>query len=273
MFDVTLDKKTAYDIYIIAEACLKAQTRDSFSQDVIGRTQQILRQEMTICGVMEIDTAKIISILNAGFPATFLASIIDVDECFRSPLYRRWLNVQTPQGIEFGRRGNSLSADESELYESFKISNVLAHGMVDLDHRYTTYFSFAQIQGRVEPHHLYLMSFMIPHLHVAYRRISHARRRSDLSGMLGGQSQTSCGPAQSVVDNTNEMKCVPKISSRELEVLRWLLNGKSNWDIGKILNISEFTVKNHVQKILKKLNANSRQHAVAKALEAGLIQL
>ncbi len=273
MVDVTLDKKTAYDLYVIAEACLKAQTLGNFSQDVIGRIQQILGQEMTACGVGEIDSAKIVSIDNVGFPSDFLASVIDTDECFQSPLFRRWLSEKTPQAIEFGGCRNNLSADDAGLYEDFQISNVLSHGMVDLDRRYATYFGFAQIQGRVEPHHLYLMSFMIPHLHVAYTRISHARRSSNLSATLGDHAPTSFGPAQSNLDNLPEVECKPNLSVRELEVLRWLLNGKSNWDIGKILSISEFTVKNHVQKILKKLNANSRQHAVAKALEAGIIQL
>ena len=63
------------------------------------------------------------------------------------------------------------------------------------------------------------------------------------------------------------------LSNREIEVLKWLFQGKSNWDMGAILNISENTVKNHVQNIIKKLNANNRQHAVAKALEMRVIQL
>jgi len=45
------------------------------------------------------------------------------------------------------------------------------------------------------------------------------------------------------------------LSGRETEVLRWLCSGKSNWEIGKILGLSQYTVKNHVSKILKKLMA------------------
>jgi len=44
---------------------------------------------------------------------------------------------------------------------------------------------------------------------------------------------------------------------RETEVLRWLCSGKSNWEIGKILGLSQYTVKNHVSKILKKLMATA----------------
>ncbi|MCU7920772.1 MAG: LuxR C-terminal-related transcriptional regulator [Candidatus Thiodiazotropha sp. (ex Dulcina madagascariensis)] len=61
------------------------------------------------------------------------------------------------------------------------------------------------------------------------------------------------------------------LSKRETEVLQWLCSGKSNWEIGQIMSLSEYTVKNHVSQILKKLEANNRQHAVAKGIEMGLI--
>ena len=61
------------------------------------------------------------------------------------------------------------------------------------------------------------------------------------------------------------------LTQREQEILRWLKEGKSSWDIGKILNISERTVKFHVTNALVKLNAVNRTHAVAIAMEKNLI--
>ena len=63
------------------------------------------------------------------------------------------------------------------------------------------------------------------------------------------------------------------LTPRELEVLKWLANGKSNWAIGEILSISEHGVDYHVRNILKKLNADSRLTAVVKGLHNGLISL
>src|SRR6266852_2217358 len=48
------------------------------------------------------------------------------------------------------------------------------------------------------------------------------------------------------------------LTSREQEVLKWIHLGKSNIEIGTILEISPLTVKNHVQKILRKLNVQNR---------------
>lgn len=61
------------------------------------------------------------------------------------------------------------------------------------------------------------------------------------------------------------------LTDREVEILRWLMEGKSSWDVGKILSISERTVKYHVNNICVKLNAVNRTHAVAKAILNNII--
>ncbi len=63
------------------------------------------------------------------------------------------------------------------------------------------------------------------------------------------------------------------ISLREKEILHWLKKGKSSWEISQILHIGASTVNFHVKNILQKLNAVSRTHAVALAIERGLINL
>src|ERR1041385_2420202 len=60
------------------------------------------------------------------------------------------------------------------------------------------------------------------------------------------------------------------LSQRETEVLSWAMAGKTNWEISMILNISERTVKFHIQNLMVKLEASSRAHAVAIALGQGL---
>jgi LuxR family maltose regulon positive regulatory protein len=60
-------------------------------------------------------------------------------------------------------------------------------------------------------------------------------------------------------------------SSRELEVLRELCNGRSNKLIGQLLNLSENTVKFHLKRVFKKLGADSRAGAIAAALQKRLV--
>jgi LuxR family quorum sensing-dependent transcriptional regulator len=65
----------------------------------------------------------------------------------------------------------------------------------------------------------------------------------------------------------------PTLTQREREVLTWVANGKSAWEIGEILRIAKRTVDEHVQTIFQKLDARSRPNAVAIAIQKGLIQL
>jgi len=65
----------------------------------------------------------------------------------------------------------------------------------------------------------------------------------------------------------------PKLSERELEILKLMARGKSNKEVGKMLYISEYTVKNHVKSILKKLNAIGRTEAIAIASGRGIVNI
>ncbi len=62
-----------------------------------------------------------------------------------------------------------------------------------------------------------------------------------------------------------------KLTPRELEVMRWLSFGKTNEEIGAILNVESSTVKNHMHHILAKLCTPTRAGAVGHAYRTGLL--
>jgi len=64
----------------------------------------------------------------------------------------------------------------------------------------------------------------------------------------------------------------PRLTDREMEVLRLVARGMNNRDIAKELFISENTVKNHVRNILEKLQIHSRMEAVMVAVREKLIE-
>ncbi len=63
----------------------------------------------------------------------------------------------------------------------------------------------------------------------------------------------------------------PLLTGRERECLLWASEGKTTWETAQILGISERTVIFHLQNAAGKLNVNSRQHAVARAISLRLI--
>ena len=82
--------------------------------------------------------------------------------------------------------------------------------------------------------------------------------------------------AQAKIDsaNTNRLtlrKHTYRLSSCELRVLQWMKEGKTNWEIARIVGRSERTVRFHVGSIFYKLDVTSRTQAVVCALGAGLI--
>lgn len=63
----------------------------------------------------------------------------------------------------------------------------------------------------------------------------------------------------------------PSLTPRELEALRWTMEGKTAWEVGTILGISERTAVLHVNNAMHKLNCVNKHQAVLKALRLGLI--
>lgn len=64
-----------------------------------------------------------------------------------------------------------------------------------------------------------------------------------------------------------------ELTAREFEVLKLIVNGRSNKQIGDDLGISEGTVKSHVNNILDKLDVTDRTQAVSVALKRGIVHL
>jgi DNA-binding NarL/FixJ family response regulator len=96
-----------------------------------------------------------------------------------------------------------------------------------------------------------------------------------------GQSLISPSMATKLLDEFKQMSVVgrrqdvtaPRLTDRELEVLRLVARGLNNRDIAKELFISENTVKNHVRNILEKLQLHSRMEAVMYAVREKLLDI
>ena len=63
------------------------------------------------------------------------------------------------------------------------------------------------------------------------------------------------------------------LSAQETECLRWCKEGKTNWEIGEIMSISEKTVEFHLSNTIKKLGVSNRITAVVKGIRLGLISI
>lgn len=150
----------------------------------------------------------------------------------------------------FNEKDHSAWATETcAKIRRYGFGHAMAHGAKEMTGDSSSFFLFLNPTHTPGAQDAHLLELLMPYLHMAlHRMVAH---ESD----AGGQTAVE---AESV------------LSSRELEVLRWVRDGKTNHEIALILSISPLTVKNHVQKILRKLNATNRAQAVAKGIGSKL---
>jgi two-component system NarL family response regulator len=101
-----------------------------------------------------------------------------------------------------------------------------------------------------------------------------------IRAVITGQSLISPSMASKLLAEFNtlaraaeEKVQVPKLTDRELQVLKLVAQGLSNREVAGELFISENTVKNHVRNILEKLHLHSRMEAVVYAVREKILDI
>ena len=129
------------------------------------------------------------------------------------------------------------------------LGNVLAHGPREIRGEAGSFFVFAGLQQIPTPRDVHVLELLMPYMHMAAYRVLNQESRESLP-----QAEPST-----------------LFSKREIQVLYWVKNGKTNQEIAQILHISVPTAKNHVQNIMRKLNVSNRAQAVGKSASLRLI--
>ncbi|MDA8090906.1 MAG: autoinducer binding domain-containing protein [Nitrospiraceae bacterium] len=126
--------------------------------------------------------------------------------------------------------------------EDFNLKGGYTTGTRNRSGSYGSIFTLAGSNLERDRHTEVVLKIITPHLHNSMMRIEMSAKRRGI-----------------------------KISFREKEVLNWLKEGKSSWDISAILKVSENTVNFHIKNIMHKFDTVNRTQAVAKAIETGVI--
>jgi transcriptional regulator EpsA len=240
-------------IVLNLDASLRVHARAHFFSWSQGLLQSLIRHELLICTLCH---GKPPAFRADGFsmtapdPSTF-SDLFLRDTAIAPALLKAWEERRyQPVVIEPGN-GTLPAGPFSRELERLGATQLLVHGLHDSDGRAISLFTFACRPGSVGSRQTYLAQLLAPALHAAWVR-TQLQRRSD-----GSMAERAVG--QSV------------LTVREQDILKWIYLGKSNFEIGAILKISPLTVKNHVQKILRKLNVVNRTQAIGKALELRIL--
>ncbi len=148
--------------------------------------------------------------------------------------------------------GDPLVTELMDLgYERFVVHGLTRPGRPD---EVESIFLFGQPGLPTDHNSRQALDMLLPCVHLAYQRVCVTERQ--MSQSRSGVPSVASG----IVSRPSP------ITEREREILVWVRDGLSTQQISEKLGISALTVKNHVQKILRKLGAANRAQAVAKAM-------
>lgn len=250
----TLLKADRTELLDIIESSQHIGNQEEFFKWTQTELQSIFPHGKLICGVGRLcqDGVYIRHLLACNCPEEYVKTLLQPDGLTSSPIIKRWMKEQQPILFEPNCKETieMVPAEWLANFHKFGLVNLAAHGLSCIDKHTASYFSFSCIPGSLNQYHAYLLKILVPHLHLALTRV--------VSNPRFTKKHVS----------TQQIK----LSKREIEILPWISNGKSNWEIAQLFALSESTVKNHVHHILNKLQATTRAQAVTKAINFKLIR-
>jgi DNA-binding CsgD family transcriptional regulator len=232
-------------LHAIGEGCVRA---DDFARRGVACLPELVASELTTLSVCNLDTGHR-AVVSDKPGAIGAREVVLFDRHFHEhPLVR-----------EHGRNARALtkriedlvpqasfrdSALYNDYYRAIRIEHVMAVP-IHVDRRLLVSFVFNRSGRGFADEERDALELIRPHLGNLYR----------LCAALG---RTGWAPAQAW-----------QLTPREQDVLRWLSAGKTDRDIGAILEISPRTVHKHLQRIYEKLGVETRTAAVARAHALG----
>ena len=243
-----LDARVLEALLLNIDASLRVYSRPQLFGWTQGLLQNLIPHELLLCAVRS-DRAlsyQVDCLASPWIDSDKIRALYQQDVELAAGLVRRWAEAEfhpvvcSVRGAEAPARGE-LSAE----LQGIGADSLMVHGTYDSLGKPVSLFVLGAMAGDLGGQQGFLLELIVPFLHLAWTRSQLARPLEDVQA--AGHSPDL-------------------LTVREKEILRWIHLGKSNFEIGTILGISPLTVKNHVQKILRKLNVRNRTQAVGRAL-------
>jgi transcriptional regulator EpsA len=243
----------------VIEESLRLQNRAHLFNWLQRGFQCLLAHEVVIIGVRSME--------RANYDYEYLTSsryfgdaqfdlVLHEQEGLVSQAFTEWAKLGTPlfYSTEHPSQVHTHYAVEQIAAEPMlqsELKRFVVHGFGNEHSRIATMVMFGRLSSPVSARTAHLLELLMPHLHCAIVKVTSNKSPAIMSTSKHGR--------------------VKPLSKREVEVLEWLQAGKTNWEIGNIMQVSPLTIKNHVQNILRKLDVENRSQAATKALKLGMI--
>jgi transcriptional regulator EpsA len=242
----------------IIEAAPQVRRRHQFFMWSQGDLQRWVPRKVSVCGTYDREQRDVVFDIFNSIPVP--PDVIEVLKDARSEI------VGTALSAWKRIRQQSCRLDLQELVGGHPVwetlvalgfRQLLVHGVTrpGRPDEVESFFLFAQPAGSYGDDAIAALDMLLPCVHLTYQRVCVIERQ------MVPVRNSSIHPVL-----TAPYQRATPITEREREILLWVRDGLSNQQISEKLGISALTVKNHVQKILRKLGAANRAQAVAKAM-------
>lgn len=244
-----------------AETALEVRRRYQFFVWSQSNLQALLPHHLAVCGAYSRQRRELQfeAFNNVAVPPAVLDGISDARGALMQQLQGRWIDQRgRPVLVPVDElAGLSVEALRDALL-AVGFRELLVHGVArpQRPSEIESFFVLASSGRSVGAPQRAMLELLMPHLHSTWMRVQALEREL-------GEAPRATPPR--VPGNGRD------ITERERQILSWLREGMSNQQIGEVLGISALTVKNHVQKILRKLGAANRAQAVARAMTMNLL--
>jgi transcriptional regulator EpsA len=242
-----------------AESALTVRRRYQFFVWTQSYLSRLIPHQLAVCGSYDRGLRELVFDVFNGVSLEPL--LMDALADARSPLMQAlqdsWLDARgRPAAIAAAELPAATLGAVRDALLAAPFPTLLVHGVSrpQRPREIESFFVFAAQDGAALAAQAARLELLLPHVHGAWQRVQAVER--DVGGLGAAHPQA--------------IK-VGGVTQREREILGWLREGKSNQQIAEQLGISALTVKNHVQKILRKLGAANRAQAVAQAMTLQLL--
>ncbi|QPF73074.1 hypothetical protein G8A07_09195 [Roseateles sp. DAIF2] len=242
-----------------ADSALEVRRRYQFFVWMQSHLQPLLPHQLAICGAYKRAARELVfDVFNTvPLPDALLSALSRNTSPLMQRLQLVWLQARCrPVSTGIMAPDDGVSPDTQVLIDA-GVGDMLVHGLSrpQRPSEIEGFYVFARVGAQATPAQCRHLELLLPHIHATWQRVQNFEH--ELSPMPSMQPQRGAHPTG--------------ITERERQILAWLREGKSNQQIGEGLGISALTVKNHVQKILRKLRASNRAQAVACAMTLNLL--
>jgi transcriptional regulator EpsA len=252
---VILSKLEQEYLLRVIESAVQVRDLNQFFLWTQGQLQALLPHQLMLCMQFDASDALVrLECLHAGVLGDpVMHQLCDPADGLAQRLARHCRdNDRLPSMTGGGRRAGDATLElfRREL-QLAGFDHMVVHGSGRLAGG-ATLFALCGWAERPAARHAYFLALLLPHLHMALLRLS-------ASGARFAKAEAGDAIAR-------------PLSARETEILGWVREGKSNYEVGCILGISALTVKNHLQRIYRTLGVSNRTHALSRCLSLKLLE-